>query len=194
LHYFTKSVVLEKKNTMPGKVDKPLQNRAIQGISEQEKFMIRVLFICHGNICRSPMAEFVFKDMVEKRGLADRFEIASAATSTEEIWNGVGNPVYPPAREELAKHGISCEGKRAVQLKKSDYDAYDYLIGMDYMNIKNIERMTGHQGGKIKLLLSFAGEDRPISDPWYTGDFRKTYEDVVKGCEALLRCIDGKTL
>lgn len=156
--------------------------------------MIKILFICHGNICRSPMAEFVFKDMVEKRGLADRFEIASAATSTEEIWNGVGNPVYPPAREELAKHGISCDGKRAVQLKKSDYDAYDYLIGMDYMNIKNIERMTGYQGGKIKLLLSFAGEDRPISDPWYTGDFRKTYEDVVKGCEALLRCIDGKTL
>jgi protein-tyrosine phosphatase len=194
LHYFAKSVVLENKNTMPGKVDKSTQNTAIQGISEQEKFMIRVLFICHGNICRSPMAEFVFKDMVEKRGLADRFEIASAATSTEEIWNGVGNPVYPPAREELAKHGISCDGKRAVQLKKSDYDAYDYLIGMDYMNIKNIERMTGQQGGKIKLLLSFAGEDRPISDPWYTGDFRKTYEDVVKGCEALLRCIDGKTL
>ena len=155
---------------------------------------IKVFFICHGNICRSPMAEFVFKDMVAKRGLADQFEVASAATSTEEIWNGVGNPVYPPAREELAKHGISCEGKRAVQLKKSDYDAYDYLIGMDYMNIKNIERMTGHQGGKIKLLLSFAGEDRPISDPWYTGDFRKTYEDVVKGCEALLRSIEGKTL
>ncbi len=92
---------------------------------------IRVLFICHGNICRSPMAEFVFKDMVAKRGLVDRFEIASAATSTEEIWNGIGNSVYPPAKEELAKHGISCEGKRAVQLKKSDYDAYDYLIGMD---------------------------------------------------------------
>lgn len=155
---------------------------------------VAILFICHGNICRSPMAEFVFKDMVAKRGLADRFEIASAATSTEEIWNGIGNPVYPPAREELAKHGISCEGKRAVQLKKSDYDAYDYLIGMDYMNIKNIERMTGHQGGKIKLLLSFAGEDRSISDPWYTGDFRKTYEDVVKGCEALLQSIEGKTL
>ena len=132
--------------------------------------MIKVLFICHGNICRSPMAEFVFKDMVAKRGLTDRFEIASAATNTEEIWNGVGNPVYPPAREELAKHGISCDGKRAVQLKKSDYDAYDYL------------------------LLSFAGEDRSISDPWYTGDFRKTYEDVVKGCEALLRCIEGKML
>lgn len=102
--------------------------------------------------------------------------------------------MYPPAREELAKHGISCEGKRAVQLKKSDYDAYDYLIGMDDRNIKNIERMTGHRGGKIKLLLSFAEEDRSISDPWYTGDFRKTYEDVVKGCEALLRSIEGKTL
>ena len=176
------------------KVGKTPQNSAFFRSLKGEIMSIRVLFVCHGNICRSPMAEFVFKDMVAKRGLTDRFEIASAATNTEEIWNGVGNPVYPPAREELAKHGISCDGKRAVQLKKSDYDAYDYLIGMDYMNIKNIERMTGYQGGKIKLLLSFAGEDRSISDPWYTGDFRKTYEDVVKGCEALLRCIEGKML
>ena len=111
------------------------------------KRYVRVLFICHGNICRSPMAEFVLKDMVSRRGMADQFEIASAATSTEEIWNGVGNPVYPPAREELAKHGIRCAGKRAVQLKTSDYDHYDYLIGMDSMNIRNIERMTGHRSG-----------------------------------------------
>ena len=103
--------------------------------------MISVLFVCHGNICRSPMAEFIFKDMVSKQGLSDRFYIASAATSTEEIWNGIGNPVYPPAQRELAKHGISCEGKRAVQLKKSDYDKYDYILGMDHWNLKNMLRI-----------------------------------------------------
>ena len=110
--------------------------------------MIKVLFICHGNICRSPMAEFMFKDMTARRGIAKEFEIASAATSTEEIWNGVGNPVYPPAKAELARHGIGCEGKRAVQLKREDYDHYDWLIGMDSMNMRNIERMTGHKGVK----------------------------------------------
>ena len=128
--------------------------------------MIKILFVCHGNICRSPMAEFILKDMVEKQGIADRFEIASAATSTEEIWNGVGNLVYPPAREELARHGIGCDGKRAVQLKKGDYDYYDYLIGMDAMNIKNMERITGHHGGKIRMLLEYAGISRGIRDPW----------------------------
>lgn len=148
--------------------------------------MIKVLFICHGNICRSPMAEFVLKDMVKKMGIADEFVIASAATSTEEIWNGIGNPVYPPAREELARHGISCEGKRAVQLKKSDYDAYDYLIGMDTANIKNMERMTGHKGGKISMLLSFAGSNRSVIDPWYSGKFDDTYRDVVIGCKAFI--------
>ena len=136
------------------------------------KRYVRVLFICHGNICRSPMAEFVLKDMVSRRGMADQFEIASAATSTEEIWNGVGNPVYPPAREELAKHGIRCDGKRAVQLKAADYDHYDYLIGMDSMNIRNIERMTGHRSGdKIRKLLEFAGSTADCRDPWYSGAF-----------------------
>ncbi|MCM1183733.1 MAG: low molecular weight phosphotyrosine protein phosphatase [Roseburia sp.] len=153
--------------------------------------MIKILFICHGNICRSPMAEFILKDMVARRGLAARFEIASAATSTEEIWNGVGNPVYPPAREELARHGIRCDGKRAVQLKKSDYDYYDYLIGMDTMNIRNMERMTRHKRGehpdKILLLLEYAGRADSITDPWYSGDFEAAYRDVVEGCEALLR-------
>ena len=149
--------------------------------------MIKVLFICHGNICRSPMAEFVFKDMVSRRGLPSRFFIASAATSTEDIWNGIGNPVYPPARQELAKHGIICGDKRAVQLKASDYDAYDYLIGMDAMNIRNIERMTGHRAGeKIRLLLSFASSTDGIRDPWYSGDFEETYRDVERGCKALL--------
>ncbi len=149
--------------------------------------MIKVLFICHGNICRSPMAEFILKDMVKKLGIADRFEIKSAATSAEEIWNGVGNPVYPPARKELVKHGIRCDGKRAVQLKTSDYDYYDYLIGMDSMNMRNMERMTGHRAGeKMKLLLEYAGENRGITDPWYSGRFDVTYEDVVTGCKAFL--------
>ena len=149
--------------------------------------MIRVLFVCHGNICRSPMAEFVFKDMVKKCGMEDRFEIASAATSTEEIWNGIGNPVYPPARRELAKHGISCDGKRAVQLKCSDYDKYDYLIGMDDWNIRNMMCIVGADPKKkISKLLEFAKESGDIADPWYTGNFDQTYEDVVRGCRGLL--------
>ena len=131
--------------------------------------------------------EMTIKDIVTKRGIADQFEIASAAASTEEIWNGVGNPVYPPAREELARHGISCKGKRAVQLTASDYDHYDYLIGMDSMNMRNIERMTGHRrGDKIYKMLEFAGRDADVRDPWYSGNFRETYEDVVEGCQAFL--------
>lgn len=148
--------------------------------------MIKVLFVCHGNICRSPMAEFIFKNMVKEAGLSDQFEIASAATSSEEIWGGVGNPVYPPAREELARHGISCAGKRAVQLKKKDYDYYDYLIGMDTMNIRSMERITGHKGGKICLLLEYAGRRDSIADPWYSGRFDVTYKDIVEGCQAFL--------
>jgi protein-tyrosine phosphatase len=157
---------------------------------------IKVLFICHGNICRSPMAEFILKDMVQKRGMAGQFVIASAATSTEEIWGEVGNPVYPPAREELAKHGISCEGKHAVQLRRSDYDKYDYLIGMDDRNLRNMQRMTGgkllEEGGKLALLLSFAGEQRSIADPWYSHRFDVTYQDIVTGCEAFLQYLSNQ--
>ena len=150
--------------------------------------MIKVLFICHGNICRSPMAEFILKDMVQKRGIADRFYIASAATSTEEIWNGIGNPVYPPAREELSKHGISCAGKRAVQVTKADYDKYDYLICMDSNNLRNLSRIIGpDKEGKVSLILDYAGRTgQSIADPWYTGNFALTYADVVEGCEGLL--------
>lgn len=155
--------------------------------------MIKVLFVCHGNICRSPMAEFILKDMVRKQGLADQFYIASAATSTEEIWNGSGNPVYPPAKAELAKHGLSCEGKRAVQLKREDYEKYDYLIGMDSANIRNMNRILGGDPeGKIYKLLSFAGSDRDVADPWYTGKFDVTYKDIEVGCEAFFDYILSK--
>lgn len=157
--------------------------------------MIKILFICHGNICRSPMAEFIMKDMVKKRGLADEFYIASAATSTEEIWGDRGNPVYPPARKELVKHGLSCDGKYAVQLKREDYAKYDYLIGMDSANIRNMERMCGGDPeGKIYRLLSFAGSSRDVADPWYTRDFKTTYNDVVEGCGALLEYIMAEKL
>ncbi len=149
--------------------------------------MIKILFICHGNICRSPMCEFVMKNLAAEKGLSHEFQIASAATSTEEIWNGVGNPVYPPAKAKLAEHGISCEGKRAVQLTSSDYGRYDYLIGMDSANIRNMRRLLGGDPeGKIYKLLSFASSERDISDPWYTGDFDATYRDVTEGCGALL--------
>ena len=156
---------------------------------------IRVLFVCLGNICRSPIAEFVMKDMVSKRGMADKFYIASAATSTEEIWNGIGNPVYPPAKRELAKHGISCEGKRAVQITKADYGKYDYILGMEQRNIRNILRIVGKDPeGKVKLLLDYSDDPRDIADPWYTGDFESTYRDVVEGCEGFLRYLEKNKL
>ena len=155
--------------------------------------MIKVLFVCHGNICRSPIAEFVLKDMVSRRNLSDQFYIASAATSTEEIWNGVGNPVYPPAKRELARHGISCEGKRAVQITKADYAKYDYILGMEERNIRNILRIVGKDPEhKVKLLLDYTDEPRGIADPWYTGDFESTYRDVVEGCEGFLKYLKDK--
>ncbi len=146
--------------------------------------MVRILFVCHGNICRSPMAEFICRDMLRKRGLAQSFVIASAATSTEEI----GNPVYPPARKELAAHGISCDGKRAVQVTKADYGKYDHLICMDSKNIRNLKRIVGADpDGKISLLLDWCGRTGDaIADPWYTGNFRRTYEDIVEGLEGFL--------
>ena len=152
--------------------------------------MIKILFVCHGNICRSPMAEFILKDIVSKLDIADQFEIASAATSTEEIWNGIGNPVYPPAKKELAKHGIDCSGKRARQLCMQDYQYYDYLIGMDSNNIRNMEKILFHKGKKIYKLLEFADSHADIADPWYTGKFEKTYQDIKKGCEAFLNYLN----
>ena len=154
--------------------------------------MIKILFICHGNICRSPMAEFVFKDMTEKKGLSGLFQIDSAGTSREELGNGV----HPGTRRELQKHGISCSGKTARPLTGKDYDAYDCLIAMDSANMRNIERITGHDRseGKIRRLLSYAVSGKDIADPWYTGDFAKTYRDVLAGCRGLLKEIEEQRL
>lgn len=155
--------------------------------------MIKIMFVCHGNICRSPMAEFIFTDMVKKGEIADRFVIKSSATSTEEIWNGIGNPVYPPAKRELAKHGIGCDGKRAVQLKKSDYDKYDCFICMDSNNIRNTMRIFGDdKDGKVCKMMSFAGMNRDVSDPWYSGDFEQAYNDIYSGCKGLFEKFKGK--
>ncbi len=145
--------------------------------------MIKVLFVCHGNICRSPMAEYVMKDMVHKAGLAQHFEIASAATSREEIGCGV----YPPARQKLAQHGIGCKGHAARQVRRDDYDRYDYLICMDRYNLRNITRIipTDPQN-KICRLLDFTHRPGDVADPWYTGDFDATWRDVNDGCSALL--------
>ena len=145
--------------------------------------MVRILFVCHGNICRSPMAEFVMKDLVKKAGCADRFEIASAATSTEEL----GNPVYPPARRKLAEHGLGCEGKTARQMTRQDYRDYDLLVAMDRENLWNMRRFTGDDPDhKVSLLLDYTGRPGDVADPWYTGDFEQTWQDVLEGCQGLL--------
>ena len=150
---------------------------------------IRLLFICHGNICRSPMAEFVMKALAAKAGLTERLEIASAATSTEEI----GNPVYPPAQRKLAEHGIGCADKTARQMTRRDYEAYDYLIAMDRNNLRNMQRFVGSDpAGKVSLLMDHTARPGDVADPWYTGDFDATWRDVAEGCAALLKELKGK--
>lgn len=154
---------------------------------------VRIMFVCHGNICRSPMAEFIFKDIVSQKRIEDKFFISSSATSTEEIYRGVGNPVYPPAKRILANHGIFCEGKRAVQLKNEDYNNYDYFIGMDRANIKNMHIILKNDPeGKIYKLMDFTNRPGDVADPWYSGDFDVTYKDVYDGCEALLEYLLSK--
>lgn len=155
-------------------------------MTNQYQNTINLLFVCHGNICRSPMAEFVMKDMIEKKHLGNRFYVASAATSTEEI----GNPVHRGTREKLREYGISTEGKYAVQLSRKDYENYDYLIGMEQRNVINMLRILGEDPeGKVKRLLDYSSDPRDIADPWYTGDFDRTYDDVYEGCKALLTFI-----
>ncbi len=152
------------------------------------------MFVCHGNICRSPMAELVMRHLLKERGLSARVGVASSATSTEEIWNGVGNPIYPPARREILRHGIAVdESKRAVQLRHDDYEKYDLFIGMDDANIRNMHRILGGDpAGKIHKLLSYAGRADSVADPWYTGDFDSTFRDVWEGCNALLTALNMK--
>lgn len=149
----------------------------------------RILFVCHGNICRSPMAEFVMKDLAEKAGLSDRLEIASAATSTEEI----GNPVYPPARRKLAEHGIPCSGKTARQMTREDHARFDLLVGMDAANLRNMRRICGDQA-KLCRLMDFTSTPKDVADPWYTRDFEATWQDVSRGCRGLLDWLQAEKL
>ena len=154
--------------------------------------MKKILFVCHGNICRSPMAEFVMKDMVRRAGLEQEFEIASAATSAEEL----GNPVYPPVRRLLTAHGIDCSGKTARRLRQDDYDRWDIIIGMDEENMVNMRRLFGgDREGKLHNMLAFDGRpDEAVADPWYTRDFERTWQDVTAGCAGLLEQLTGTVL
>ena len=161
-------------------------------MTKQHKNTINILFVCHGNICRSPMALCYFKHLVRQKGLEDMFLLDSAATSTEEIGNGA----HPGTRKRLRQAGISCEGHRAKQMKRKDYETYDYLIGMDGRNISNMNRITGGDPeSKIHKLMEFAESNKDVDDPWYTGDFEITWKDIITGCNALFeKIVHGSTV
>lgn len=151
--------------------------------------MTRILFVCLGNICRSPMAEYVMRDLVRRAGLEDKIQVASAATSREEL----GNPVYPPARRKLAEHGIACEGHSARQMTAADYDRFDLLIGMDQNNLRNMNRICGGDPQhKLRMLMDYTDRPGEVADPWYTGDFERTWQDVLAGCQGLLEQLESR--
>lgn len=153
--------------------------------------MIKVMFVCHGNICRSPMAEFILKDIIKKRGLEDKFIISSSATSTEEI----GNPVHPGTRKKLSSFNINTSGKKAVQITKSDYEKYDYIFLMDNNNIRNIKRIIDSDpDNKICRFLDITNNPRDIADPWYTGNFDETYNDILEGCTAFIEKLESENI
>ncbi|MCR5694571.1 MAG: low molecular weight phosphotyrosine protein phosphatase [Clostridia bacterium] len=154
--------------------------------------MIKILFICHGNICRSPMAEFCLKDLLAKANASSLAYISSAATSAEEL----GNPVYPPAKRKLREQGIDCAGKTARQITRSDYEKYDIIVAMEHYNLRNTERITGpDRDRKFRLLMDYTDTPGGVADPWYTGDFDEAWRDIEKGCRAMAeRIIGGKKL
>ena len=149
--------------------------------------MTRIMFVCLGNICRSPMAEIIFRDIAEKAGRGGEFDVASSATSSENVWNGTGAEVYPPAKKILAQHGLSAQGKRAVQLTSSDYEKYDLFMCMDRYNVRNVSRIFGGKNEKTRMLMDFTSRPGDVSDPWYSGDFETAYKDIREGCEGLLK-------
>ena len=153
--------------------------------------MYKIMFICHGNICRSPMAEFVCKDLVKKAGREAEFYIVSSAVSAEEIWGDIGNPIYRPVQTLMTEKGIPFDkGKRAVQLKASDAEKYDVFVCMDESNLVRAKRILGDRGAKkCRKLLSYAGSNEDVADPWYTRDFNAAYEDILRGCRAMLEIL-----